>query len=301
VARRSPWLAIAAFLATLACASHACAASLDDLRATALAAVNADRAAAGLPPLEAEPALAAAAQRHADDMRARDYAGHVSPEGRDAADRYREAGGESWRKVGENIAQCGGCGAPGEATLRAFQRGWMESPGHRGNILDPGFRRFGFGLAANGGQQVAVQTFAGPGGDGAAAGAAPADLPALAAALVNARRAEAGAPALEPDKALSEAARDYLSRRLPDGSLDGAAEAMLGAGSRWRRLVVLIGECGGCGAGPGGGDAERFVRMWSGDGAQRQRLLAPAFGHLGFALWADGGGRKVALAVLARP
>ena len=269
------------------------------MRAAALAAVNADRAAAGLPPLQAEPALEEAAQRHADDMRARGYAGHVSPEGRDAADRYREAGGEAWRKVGENIAQCGGCGAPGEAMLRAFQRGWMESPGHRGNILDPGYRRFGFGLAAVDGQQVAVQTFAGPGGEGT--GAAPADLPAFAAALVNARRAEAGAAPLEPDEALSEAARDYLARQLPDGSLDGAADAMLGAGSRWRRLVVLIGECGGCGAGPGGGGAERFVRMWSEDGAQGQRLLDPGFSYLGFALWADGRGRKVALALLARP
>ncbi|EGX54666.1 hypothetical protein SZN_36799, partial [Streptomyces zinciresistens K42] len=98
---------------------------------------NRERAAAGLPPLLADPA-----QAHSADMVARAYYSHTSPEGGRPWDRAAAAGA-GVRSVGENIA----CGqrSPAEAVA-----GWMDSPGHRANILAPGFTRIGAGFAGGG-------------------------------------------------------------------------------------------------------------------------------------------------------
>lgn len=293
--------ALAALLIALCLlAAPAHAASLAELRAAALEAVNADRAAHGLPALQRDPALDAAAQAHAEDMRERGYFAHASPEGRDAMDRYRAAGGERWRKVGENIGRCAHCGAPDAAAVRALQQGWMNSPEHRRNILDPGYRNFGFGMAAGDGEQHAVQTFSGPGVSGGPA-LPQAELRERAAALANRLRAEAGVSALTESARLSEAARVFLEERLPAGELRGAADALLGRlDGDWGAVAVLVGQCGGCGAAPTAADVERFMADWSSEAGYRRRLLDPAFTAFGFALWADGDGRKVALALLGR-
>jgi uncharacterized protein YkwD len=103
---------------------------------------NAERAAARLAPLAHDPRLATAAQAHSADMVARDFYSHTSPEGLQPWDRARAAG-STHRGIGENIA----CGqrSPAEVVL-----GWMNSPGHRANILKPGFSRLGAGFAGGG-------------------------------------------------------------------------------------------------------------------------------------------------------
>ena len=281
-------------------AGAAGAASLAELRAAALEAVNADRKARGLPALEPAEALDEAALAHAEDMRERDYFAHESPEGRSVMDRYRAAGGERWRKVGENIAKCGRCGAPDVARVRSFEEGWMNSPEHRANILDPGYRRFGFGMVGEGGEQYAVQTFSGPGRTQGEA-ASPSELADRAVALVNQSRREADAAPLEGSGALNRAARAVLDERLPDGELRGAARAALDRlGGDWREVAVLIGECGGCGSQATAADVERFLDNWSQEPGYRRRLRDADFSRLGFALWTDGAGRKVALALLGR-
>lgn len=128
------------------------------LRRTALALVNDSRRSEGLPPLEMSTTLNAAAEAHAEDMARRGFYAHRSPEGRDVADRYRAAGGDDWAIIAENISSCISCALP-TGQLRAFQSGWMQSPGHRRNILDPRVDRFGFGMAAAEGRLYAVQTF----------------------------------------------------------------------------------------------------------------------------------------------
>ncbi|MFD8030262.1 CAP domain-containing protein [Streptomyces sp. NPDC048231] len=107
-----------------------------------LALTNAERAAAGLPPLAADRRLTAAAQAHSADMVARDFYAHTSPEGRGPLDRAAAAGSRH-RAVGENIA----CGqrSPTEVVI-----GWMNSPGHRANILKPAFTHLGVGFAGGG-------------------------------------------------------------------------------------------------------------------------------------------------------
>jgi len=104
-----------------------------------LARVNAERRKAGVPALKSNPKLDAAAQRHAGDMLARAYFAHESPEGKTVRERARAAGYD-WRAIGENIAE-------GQLSVAEVMETWMNSPGHRRNILDKGFKELGVGLA----------------------------------------------------------------------------------------------------------------------------------------------------------
>ncbi|HET9657854.1 MAG TPA: CAP domain-containing protein [Kineosporiaceae bacterium] len=95
---------------------------------------NRQRLAAGCPRLRWDDTLARAANVHARDLVVRNYFEHVSPDGRSPLDRARALGFEGG--VGENLA-VGYASAPDVVT------GWMESPGHRANILDCRFSLIG--------------------------------------------------------------------------------------------------------------------------------------------------------------
>jgi uncharacterized protein YkwD len=108
--------------------------------------LNAQRAADGLPALRPSRRLAGAARSHSGDMVRRHYFDHVSPTGSTLGSRIRDAGyargARSW-SGGETIAYAtGAAGTP--AGIVAL---WMSSPPHRAEILDPGFRHVGIGLA----------------------------------------------------------------------------------------------------------------------------------------------------------
>ncbi|MEH6773735.1 MAG: CAP domain-containing protein [Cereibacter changlensis] len=270
----------------------------------ALDLVNASRAEADLPALETGADLVEAARAHAEDMLARDFYAHESPEGDTVQDRYIAAGGDEWELVAENIARCTGCPAPDAARIAALHEGWMNSPGHRENILRQGLARFGFAVVGGGGRDLyAVQTFAGPGqsrGDSDAAATAG-EVASAALDRLNAARREAGVPALEPSPVLDGAARELAPEDLAGFSLsgiDGLQQALppeeMG---RWASIASLAGSCGGCGAALSRGDAESFVDDWLAEGAYRDRLLDPDLTHFGFVLRGDGAGRKVALAL----
>ncbi|MFE5941700.1 CAP domain-containing protein [Streptomyces sp. NPDC056480] len=109
-----------------------------------IALANAEREKAGCGPLHSESHLRTAAQGHADDMSARDYYEHDNPEGRDAGDRMTGAG-YAWSTWGENIHR-------GPTTPARAMEDWMDSPGHRANILNCSFKDIGVGvtLTANG-------------------------------------------------------------------------------------------------------------------------------------------------------
>lgn len=114
-------------------------AGLARLASDVVTLTNAERTGAGLAPLAVDPTLTSAAQAHSDDMVARDFYAHTTPEGRQPWDRAATAG-STHRGIGENIA----CGqrSPAEVVL-----GWMNSPGHRANILKPDFTHIGIGHA----------------------------------------------------------------------------------------------------------------------------------------------------------
>ncbi|MFF4755979.1 CAP domain-containing protein [Streptomyces sp. NPDC002514] len=103
---------------------------------------NRERRRARLTPLAVDPQLTAAAQAHSADMVARDFYSHTSPEGSQPWDRAAAAGSRR-RTIGENIA----CGQRSAAEVVT---GWMNSPGHRANILKPDFTHIGVGFAGGG-------------------------------------------------------------------------------------------------------------------------------------------------------
>lgn len=103
---------------------------------------NRERTRAGLPPLGVDPLLARAAQAYSTDMAVRAFYSHTSPEGTQPWDRAAAAG-STRRSIGENIA----CGQRSAAEV---VEGWMNSPGHRANILKPGFTHIGIGFAGGG-------------------------------------------------------------------------------------------------------------------------------------------------------
>jgi len=100
---------------------------------------NVERAANGVHPLAWNDLLGNAARDHSRDMGTRDYFSHDSPEGRTPGDRVTAAG-YNWSAVGENIAA-------GQATPAAVMQSWMNSPGHRANILSTNYCDLGVGYA----------------------------------------------------------------------------------------------------------------------------------------------------------
>ena len=117
---------------------------LPAFRETLLRRINAERAkrqSCGLHvALEATPLvwneqLLSAAARHSTDMARRDYFEHASPEGQRVGQRVSREG-YPWRAVGENIAS-------GDRTVDAVMNGWMRSPSHCSNLMQPAFTEVG--------------------------------------------------------------------------------------------------------------------------------------------------------------
>ncbi|WNO70704.1 sigma-70 family RNA polymerase sigma factor [Streptomyces sp. AM8-1-1] len=105
---------------------------------TVLSLVNKERAAAGCGPLSGNGRLDTAARRHSEDMAAKNYFSHTSQDGRSPGDRITAAGYQ-WRTYGENIAR-------GQQSAASVMESWMNSPGHRANILNCAFTNMGLGL-----------------------------------------------------------------------------------------------------------------------------------------------------------
>ncbi|MFD9084691.1 CAP domain-containing protein [Streptomyces erythrochromogenes] len=98
--------------------------------------VNQERAQAGCGPVRANPPLAALAGAFSKDMAARGFFGHDDPEGNTPWDRAAKAGLSGLG--GENIAR-------GQGDAESVMRAWMNSPGHKANILNCEFRTLGVG------------------------------------------------------------------------------------------------------------------------------------------------------------
>ncbi|MFI0960511.1 sigma-70 family RNA polymerase sigma factor [Streptomyces sp. NPDC021080] len=119
--------------------------------AQVVALVNKERASAGCGPVTEDPQLEDAAQGHSDDMAARDFFDHVNPDGADPGERITAAG-YHWSTYGENIAM-------GQQTPGAVMDSWMNSPGHRANILNCSFKNIGVGVHKGSGGPWWTQDF----------------------------------------------------------------------------------------------------------------------------------------------
>ena len=151
----------------------------DRIQQEIIAATNVQRAAAGVPPVVMNKNLQAAAIKHAKDMYERGYFSHFTPEGLSYVDRIKISGytdvdpvachcqqvfnveeGEAQKKeVGANyivyeadVCSCtpkialGENLAKGQLTVEEVVEDWMNSPGHRRNILEPSFTELGVGI-----------------------------------------------------------------------------------------------------------------------------------------------------------
>ncbi|MFI2372123.1 CAP domain-containing protein [Streptomyces sp. NPDC018833] len=106
--------------------------------AQVLALVNEERAAAGCGPVTANERLTRAADDYSDVMADSGVMSHTGPDGSTMTTRV-EAAGYTWSTLGENIAR-------GQADAASVMNAWMQSPGHRANILNCSFEELGVGV-----------------------------------------------------------------------------------------------------------------------------------------------------------
>ncbi|MBL1106478.1 sigma-70 family RNA polymerase sigma factor [Streptomyces sp. 5-8] len=106
--------------------------------AQVVALVNKERASAGCGPVTEDSQLDKAAQGLSDDMAARGFFDHTDPDGNGPGERITAAG-YRWSTYGENIAR-------GQQTPQSVMDSWMNSPGHRANILNCSFKNIGVGV-----------------------------------------------------------------------------------------------------------------------------------------------------------
>ncbi|KAK9722366.1 hypothetical protein K7432_002714 [Basidiobolus ranarum] len=119
---------------------NATASGNDDLEKM-LALVNEQRQQNGGKPLKLDNNLVQAAQKHTDYQARVGQMTHDEP-GRPLSTRVTETGFK-WSAIGENVAM-------GYTSIELVMEGWMNSAGHRRNILNPQFTSFGSGYVANG-------------------------------------------------------------------------------------------------------------------------------------------------------
>lgn len=134
----------AAFAVMAVCVTPAWAQSASGTRL--IDYINAARIQNGLPAVPVHMRLSLAAVTHARDMAENDFVDHKGSDGSDFKDRVTRAG-YAWTLVAENVAA-------GQPTVQAVIRDWMDSPGHRVNILNEEIREIGAG-------HVAVPNFGG--------------------------------------------------------------------------------------------------------------------------------------------
>ncbi|MBQ1095282.1 CAP domain-containing protein [Streptomyces sp. b94] len=106
--------------------------------AQVLALVNEERASAGCSPVTANDRLTRAADDYSDVMADSGVMSHTGPDGSTMTTRV-EAAGYQWSTLGENIAR-------GQADAASVMDSWMNSPGHRANILNCSFKELGVGV-----------------------------------------------------------------------------------------------------------------------------------------------------------
>jgi uncharacterized protein YkwD len=184
-----PYLPIAAivtlglvFNTWLARAQHDVLGYATDMSISSLVSgTNDQRVANGLGTLALNSMLSQAAQNKANDMVARDYWSHNTPDGQTPWT-FIIATGYNYQSAGENLAY-------GFTSASDTITGWMNSPGHRANILNGGFQEVGFGIAnspnfvGTGPQTVVVAEYAQPVAPVAAPAPAPSPVAAAPAAV----------------------------------------------------------------------------------------------------------------------
>jgi uncharacterized protein YkwD len=122
------------------------AAALNGFESQMYASHNQIRAANGVGSLALDGTLVAVARQRAQDMAAKNYFAHTSPTG-ETAFSILDGYGYVYAIAGENIARNN---YPTSQTVQVAMDGFMNSPGHRANILESRFTKVGIGVVSDG-------------------------------------------------------------------------------------------------------------------------------------------------------
>lgn len=116
--------------------------ALSNFESDVVTLTNKERQQAGLSTLEVDNALSNVAREKSNDMQKNGYFSHTSPTYGSPFDMMRDFG-ITYQSAGENIAQ-------GQRTPDEVVQAWMNSEGHRANILNPNFTHIGVGYDPDG-------------------------------------------------------------------------------------------------------------------------------------------------------
>ncbi|MBO1578199.1 CAP domain-containing protein [Bacillus sp. XF8] len=116
--------------------------SLSEFEQRVVELTNAERTKQGLPALKVDAELSKVARAKSEDMQKNNYFDHNSPTYGSPFDMMKKFG-ISYKSAGENIAQ-------GQRTPEEVVQAWMNSAGHRANILNNGYTHIGVGHVENG-------------------------------------------------------------------------------------------------------------------------------------------------------
>ena len=121
---------------------------------------------------------------------------------------------------------------------------------------------------------------------------------------INRTRERKGLSPLERSDVLDQAAMALLPEDDAGLGLSASGDlfGLLPAGQRgyWRALSAVVGACGGCGIQPTDADVRSFTEQWLSNPQNAEALLEDRMTHFGFAMRANGEGKKVAIAVLGQ-
>jgi uncharacterized protein YkwD len=217
-----------------------------------VALVNAARRDAGLMPLLENTVLTQIAQNYSQRMATEGFYGHEDPQGQDVTDRINQSGYLAQMNA-ENIAG----GQPDPATV---VDGWLNSPGHRANIMNPDLAEIGAGYAYADSPPYYhywTHVFATP---DASVGRDRSLYPAQVIDEINKVRQAAGVAALTLDETLSGIALRHLEPLVGSDAFDAQIDAALQAASQaalpgYQQMVALSA------AGPG--TPEDVVVKWT--------------------------------------
>jgi uncharacterized protein YkwD len=124
-------------------------------------AINVQRTNNGLQPLLLSSTLASVARAHSEDMAAKKYFEHTDLSGCSSSCRVTNAG-YAWTAVGENIFMEQGYKVTAAEAAKMVVDGWMNSAGHRANILNGNYTYEGIGVSQVGDSIYATEDFARP-------------------------------------------------------------------------------------------------------------------------------------------